>query len=325
MIVCLFLTGCQPNHLENGTWSLRSDELFLEMIVEPRMWSQKVCVNLVSTVVMTDGCVDVTVETMADEAWLSVPVHAGVGELTFQVRIQNGVVKVPHRGLDGFVEGILKPSRIPADDFTSFRQQTDLSIQAKRKAWEQGAFSLQNAEGDIKGALVFESSSVRILVFDRHWLTPNVQYASMITEGMDWIVSFDTEPQFFDEQTYIRIHLLDEEVTVPQGPVRQANDITYRLVSDPPDFTTLEQFKQQEIARSHHEEQVLLQDAIAQLQSRVATAESCMQWKASGPFWLGYEVITQWENGVCTFTITPEVLQYRRTFEGTLFTNGPMK
>ena len=62
--------------------------------------------------------------------------------------------------------------------------------------------SLQNTAGDTKGALVFDDDGVRVLVFDRHWLTPDVQYSSLETDGFDWIAEFETEPNLSPPPIY---------------------------------------------------------------------------------------------------------------------------
>ena len=171
--------------------------------------------------------------------------------------------------------------------------------------------------------MVFDGEGVRIFVFDRHWLTPEVQYAALETDGFDWIVEFDTEPQFLDSSTYIRIHFLERLVSIPQSVKRSENDIKYRMVPSPPSFDNLKLLQAQEIKRSEAEERIRLTEAVQHLAAKLTTDQKCIEWAGTGvlqtPFWMGYSVQTKWLNSQCVLYIEPETVQYRRTFIGTLY------
>ena len=161
---------------------------------------------------MTDNgkCVDASIEEVAAETTHIRFIVQAVGELEYTIRVQNDVIKIPAVGVQGFVEGILQAQSLEREQFTSNLRETKQRIERERQEWSDGAFSLQTADGQIKGALVFDGEGVRIFVFDRHWLTPDIQYALLETDGLDWIVEFDAEPQFLDSSTYIRIHFLEK-------------------------------------------------------------------------------------------------------------------
>lgn len=314
------LSACQEGHLEVGKWSFTSDEVLLDLMVLDGFWGQDVCVEMVSSVVMTDTCVSTNVDVQEDTHWLEIPVTTSVGDMNFTIRVHNGVVKVPQSSVDGYVEGVLMPGTLDSAALETRRTETTLRIEEHRKLWESGAFSLQNERGEVKGAMVFVQNEVRVMVFDRHWLTPEVQYSTVMQDGLDWLISFDSEPQFFDVPTYVRVHPLELKVSIPQGERRSTTDIQYNLVPHPPDFEALEILKQEQLEISLDEERLLISEHVQTVLRRLTSKDTCQSWTSSGalntPFWLGYDVYTVWDNLHCTVYVEPSIVQYRRAFSG---------
>ena len=318
-----WLCACQESILTTGTWSLTSDEVLLEVQISDDFWGQKACIDMVSSVVMTEeGCIPAEVDVADGVLWLEIPVITAVGDMNFIIRVHNGVVKVPQSSLDGYVEGVLNAVEVDSSLMDQQRRQTRLRIAEQRLLWETGAFSLQNEQNEIKGAFVFVQNEVRVMVFDRHWLTPEIQYSSIANDGLDWLISFEAEPQFFDVPTYVRVHPLELTVSIPQGERRSKEDIQYKLVPNPPPFEVLEVLKQKQIEVSIEEEQSMITEKLHQILSQLTTEEACLSWLASGvlqtPFWLGYDVSTSWEDHDCTVQIEPSIVQYRRVFTATV-------
>ena len=318
--------SCTDTSLQSGVSSFYGEDVWFEMHVDNGITGSTVCVYFATSVSMTpDGkCVEAVLESITDDTnRLRFLTEAGVGEVEYTVRIQNGVIKIPAIGTQGFVEGLLQSVPLETELFAARRVSTQKQIELERTYWADGAFSLQNTAGEVKGALVFDDEGVRIFVFDRHWLTPEVQYASLETDGFDWIVEFDTEPQFLDSSTYIRIHFLERLVSIPQSSKRSENDIQYRMVPNPPSFDQLKLLQFQEIERSEKEEQQRLTETVQSLAPKLTTDKACIEWPSSGvlqtPFWMGYSVQTKWVNSQCVVYIEPETVQYRRTFIGTLY------
>ena len=317
--------SCQSSSLKSGVSSFHDGETWFEMRVQHGVFGSSACVVFLNSVSMTNNgeCVDASLEEGGLETThIRFIVQAGVGELEYTVRIQNDVIKIPAVGTQGFVEGVLRPQSLKSGLFTSNLRETEHRIEQERQEWSGGAFSLQTADGQVKGALVFDGEGVRVFVFDRHWLTPDVQYSVLETDGFDWIVEFDAEPQFLDSSTYIRIHFLEKLVSIPQSSKRLDNDIQYRLVPDPPSFDVLMKLQSEEIETSLIDERNALTTAVKQLSERLQTEATCLDWMKSSaletPFWMGYKVRTKWLNDQCIFDIEPEMVQYRRTFTGTL-------
>ena len=317
--------SCRDARLQDGVYSFYDEDVWFEMRVDSGFTGSTVCVSFATSLSMTpDGkCVGAVLESSTDDTnQLRFLTEAGVGEVEYTVRIQNGVIKIPAVGTQGFVEGVLQSVPLEAELFSARCVSTQKQIELERTYWADGAFSLQNTTGEIKGALVFDDEGVRIFVFDRHWLTPEVQYASLETDGFDWIVEFDTEPQFLDSSTYIRIHFLERLVSIPQSSKRSDNDIQYRMVPNPPSFDQLKLLQSQEIERSEEEERQRLTETVQSLAPKLTTDKACMEWTESGalqtPFWMGYSVETKWVDSQCVLYIEPETVQYRRTFIGTL-------
>ena len=265
---------------------------------------------------------DATIEENQGLILIRFIVQAGVGDVEYTIRIQNDVVKIPGVGANGFTEGVLQPIPLDASLFESKKREVKQRVDRERQEWSDGAFSLQTQDGQIKGALVFDGEGVRIFVFDRHWLTPEIQYAVLETDGFDWIAEFESEPQFLDSSTYIRIHFLEKLVSIPQSSRRLESDIRYMLVPEPPTFDELRRLQTEQIKESLVDERNALVTAVNQLGKGLRNQESCLDWMKSSaletPFWMGYDVQTKWLNGQCAFEIEPEMVQYRRTFIGTL-------
>ena len=321
--------SCQSTSLKSGVSSFHEGDTWFEMRVDNGMFGPSVCVLFLNSVSMTSNgtCVEASVEQHSDDTThIRFIVQAGVGELAYTIRIQNNVIKIPSIGTEGFVEGVLENRPLDQIILSSTLQDTESKIERERQEWSDGAFSLQTTDGQIKGALVFDDEGVRIFVFDRHWLTPEIQYAVLETDGFDWLVEFDAEPQFLDSSTYIRIHFLEKLISIPQSSKRLDSDIQYRLVPDPPSFDVLMQLQSQQIEESLVDERNALTDAVQQLSERLQTETACLDWMKSSaletPFWMGYTVQTKWLNGLCVFEIEPEMVQYRRTFIGTLQSNS---
>ena len=318
--------SCTDTSLENGVFSFQGGDVFFEMRVRDELFNSAVCVSFLSTVSMTaDGeCVEAVVQQTTDDiTHVRFLTNAGVGEVEYTIRIQNGVIRIPTVGVEGFVEGVLEAKAIDESIFASRRVSVAQRLEQERQYWQEGAFSLQTLTGDVKGALVFDGEGVRVFVFDRHWLTPEIQYASLETDGFDWIVEFDTEPQFLDSSTYIRIHFLERVVSIPQSLKRSDTDIQYQMVPNPPSFDVLKQLQLKQIDRSVDEERQTLIEAVQQLAKNLTTDEACLDWMDSGalqtPFWMGYSVRTSWVDFQCVLYIEPETVQYRRTFIGTIY------
>ena len=313
-----WLCACQEGNLTSGTWSLTSDDVLFELQIVDEFFGQDVCVDMVSSVVMTEGCIAAEVDVVDGVQWFEIPVTTSVGDMDFIIRIHNGVVKLPQSSLEGYVEGVVTAGALDSNIKDEQRAQTRLRIAEQRLLWEAGAFSLQNEKKEIKGALVFVQNEVRVMVFDRHWLTPEIQYSSIAHDGLDWLISFEAEPQFFDVPTYVRVHPLELTVSIPQGERRSKEDIQYTLVPNPPDFEVLEVLKQTQIEVSLEEEQSMISEKVHQILSHLTTEETCLSWGTSGelqtPFWLGYEVSSSWGGHDCTIQIEPSIVQYRRVF-----------
>lgn len=321
-----FLWGCSSLPLEEGAWYWQTEDVAMEMRVAAGFLFDDICIDLTTSAVCTTDCVSATISVEDQETvLLTLPVEAAVGELDYTVRIQRGVVKIPHTGKDGFIEGILQKGVLSASDIDSWRTTKKQAILQRRQDWKQGAFGLQNQDGEIKGAIVFDGQEARVFVFDRHWLTPEIQYVPIVEDGLDWILEFDSEPQFFDEATYVKIHLLDGIVSIPQGTMRTEQDIEYRLVPNPPSFEQLQILKEKQIATSIVDEQTILKQAVESSAKYVNSPENCARWtslpNSNTPIWLGYQVATKWNGTGCDFLIEPEVLQYRRAFTGTISSN----
>lgn len=318
-----FLWGCSNVPLEEGAWHWQTEDVAMEMHVETGFLSDDVCIELTTSAVFTTDCVSANISVEDHEAvLLTLPVEAAVGRLDYTVRIQRGVVKIPHTGKDGFIEGMLQKGGLSASDIDAWRTMKEQAVLQRRQSWEQGAFGLQNQDGEIKGAIVFDGQEARVFVFDRHWLTPEIQYVPIVEDGLDWILEFESEPQFFDESTYVKIHLLDGILSIPQGTMRTDQDIEYRLVPNPPSFDQLQVLKEKQIAISIVDEQTILKQAVESSAKYVNSPESCVRWPtlplSNTPIWLGYQVATKWNGIGCDFLIEPEVLQYRRVFTGTI-------
>ena len=306
-----------------NTHSFTQDDVFFQIVETANIWGSSTCVTFVNAASMTsrDGCVEGSVEAKNGVRYVSFLAEAGVGEVAYTARIQNDVIKLPDLGPEGFVEAVLEERSLDSMALQAHQNVVQSRIAKHRTEWEEGAFSLQTTNGDIKGALVFDSDGVRIFVFDTHWLTPEVQYATLESDGLDWMAEFETEPQFFDSTTYIRIHFLENTVTIPHGPKRTAYDIEYKMVPRPPSFTELEELQNQQIQTSIQEEKEALIDAVNALYPIVNAEKTCTEWspeKTHSPIWIGYTVMPSWKNGQCEFLIEPETVQYRRTFIGTL-------
>lgn len=321
--------SCQNTSLKSGVSSFHEGDTWFEMRVDNGMFGSSACVLFLNSVSMsTNGtCVEASIEEVGtDTTHIRFIVQAGVGELAYTVRLQNDVIKIPSVGTSGFVEGVLQKQSLDRTAFSSSLRDTEQRIELERQEWSEGAFSLQTVDGQIKGALVFDGEGVRVFVFDRHWLTPEIQYAVLETDGFDWIVEFDAEPQFLDSSTYIRIHFLEKLVSIPQSSKRLDSDIQYRLVPDPPSFEVLMQLQSEQIEESLIDERNALTTAVKQLGERLPTETACRDWMQSSaletPFWMGYTVQTKWLEDQCVFDIEPEMVQYRRTFIGTLQPNS---
>ena len=317
--------SCKNASLKSGVSSYYSEDVLFEMHVSNGLFGSTVCASFITSASMTMGgeCVEAILESSAEDTiHLRFLALAGVGEVEYTVRIQNGVIKIPTTGVPGFEEGLLQSVPIEQELFERRRSSTQKRIDQERDYWTEGTFSLQTVSGEVKGALVFDGEGVRIFVFDRHWLTPDVQYASLETDGFDWIVEFDAEPQFLDSSTYIRIHFLERLVTIPQSSKRSESDIQYKMVPNPPSFETLRELQTKQIDQSLEDEQRTLMEAVRQLSSTLTTEQKCADWMNSGvlqtPFWMGYSVQTKWVSSQCVLEIEPETVQYRRTFIGTL-------
>lgn len=305
------------------TRSFTEGDVFFQLVEDSSLWGTSTCVTFLNSVSMTspDGCVNASVETKDGVTYVSFPAEAGVGEVTYTARVQNEVVKLPDIGSEGFVEGVLENQPISLQTLQERQQAVQTRILQHRQEWEAGAFSLQTSTGEIKGALVFDAEGVRIFVFDTHWLTPEVQYATLESDGLDWMAEFETEPQFFDSSTYIRIHFLEQTVSIPYGPKRTEYDIEYKMVPDPPSFEQLEQLQNQQILQSIVEEKESLIEAVNKIYAMVGNKNECVKWSpeyTKSPVWIGYSVTPSWKEDRCELYIEPETVQYRRTFVGTL-------
>ncbi len=317
--------SCKDASLQSGVSSYHSEDVLFEMHVGNGLFGSTVCASFVTSTSMTAGgeCVEAILESSAEDTrHLRFLTQAGVGEVEYTVRIQNGVIKIPTVGIPGFEEGLLQSVPLEQNLLETRRSSTQKRIDQQRRDWTEGAFSLQTASGEVKGALVFDDEGVRVFVFDRHWLTPEVQYASLETDGFDWIVEFDTEPQFLDSSTYIRIHFLEGLVTIPQSSKRSESDIQYQMVPNPPSFESLKELQTKQIDQSLEDERRTLTESVRQLAPILTTEQKCADWIHSGvlqtPFWMGYSVQTKWVDSQCALDIEPETVQYRRTFIGTL-------
>jgi len=313
--------GCNPSG--SKTRSFTQGDVLFQMVEDSFLWGTSTCVTFLNSVSMTspDGCVKASVETKDDVTYVSFLAEAGVGEVTYTARVQNEVVKLPDIGSDGFVEGVLENQALSVLKLQDRQQAVQTRIMKHRKEWEAGDFSLQTSAGEIKGALVFDAEGVRIFVFDTHWLTPEVQYATLESDGLDWMAEFETEPQFFDSSTYIRIHFLEQKVSIPYGPKRTKYDIEYKMVPNPPSFEQLEQLQNQQIQQSILEEKETLIEAVNKIYPMVSNKKQCEKLPpdyTKSPVWIGYSVTPSWKDGRCEFYIEPETVQYRRTFVGTL-------
>ena len=313
--------GCTSSG--SKTRSFTQGDVFFEMVEDSFLWGTSTCVTFLNSVSMTspDGCVKASVETKDGVSHVSFLAEAGVGEVTYTARIQNEVVKLPDIGSEGFVEGVLENQALSRLTLQEGQQAVQTRIVKHRQEWEAGAFSLQTSAGEIKGALVFDTEGVRIFVFDTHWLTPEVQYATLESDGLDWMAEFETEPQFFDSSTYIRIHFLEQTVSIPHGPKRTEYDIEYKMVPNPPSFEQLETLQNQQIQKSILEEKESLIEAVNKIYPMVDDKKQCVEWSpeyTKSPVWIGYSVTPSWKDDRCEFYIEPETVQYRRTFVGTL-------
>ncbi len=318
--------GCSTVPIEKGQWHWQTEDISMVLNVEQGLFSDDVCVDLVTSAVFTVGCVPANIDVESQgEVLLTIPVEAAVGRLEYTVRVQRGVVKIPHTGKTGFIEGALQKGTLSTFDGELWRSTNEQAILTRREAWVQGAFGLQNQQGEMKGAIVFDGEEARIFVFDRHWLTPEIEYVPIVEDGLDWILEFESEPQFFDEPTYVKIHLLDGVLSIPQGTMRTEQDIEYRLTPNPPSFEQLQVLQKKQISDSMIEEKTMLQQAVQNNAKYVGNAKDCLRWPSlpisQTPIWLGYTVSTSWNGTGCDFSIEPEVIQYRRTFTGVIQTN----
>ena len=138
-------------------------------------------------------------------------------------------------------------------------------VDRERQEWSDGAFSLQTTDGQIKGALVFDGEGVRIFVFDRHWLTPEIQYAVLETDGFDWIAEFESGTTVFRFIDLYSDSLLEKLVSIPQSSKRLDSDIQYMLVPEPPSFDVLRRLQTEQIEESLVDERNALVTAVNQL------------------------------------------------------------
>ena len=71
-------------------------------------------------------------------------VQAGVGELEYTVRIQNGVIKIPSVGEQGFVEGRSSDSTTRKDTIVIEYDETKQRIERERQEWAAWCIFLAN-------------------------------------------------------------------------------------------------------------------------------------------------------------------------------------
>ena len=127
-----WLCACQEGSLTSGTWSITSDDVLFELQIVDNFFGQDVCVDMVSSVVMTAGCIPAKVDVADGVHWLEIPVTTSVGNMDFIIRVHNGVVKLPQSSLDGYVEGVLTDVELDSHLMNEQREQTRLRIAEQR-------------------------------------------------------------------------------------------------------------------------------------------------------------------------------------------------
>lgn len=316
----LFLgLSCFDNiEISNGFYS--SEHGYVDIQMQAGWFRSDICLELVSNLMMTDGCVNPEIRLNAEQVWLDVPIVTGVGPAEVGIQVTPEDIYIPLDSFGTVWQWTKQSLPYSNEERIILIDQANEQIQQFTNAWAKGTFALLNPEGDIKGALVFSNDEVRIFVFDLFWYTPVVQYSTIVEENGDWLLYFESEPTFFDEVSVLRVHPLQNIVTVPRGNFPTKQDIRYHLSSDPPSFVELKKLAEIQRQESVQAEQEWLQQEASRLLKDLTTEEGCLSWNPSSldvNRLVGYQYSMEWTTE-CEFVIGPVEEQHTRRFSGRL-------
>jgi hypothetical protein len=273
---------------------------------------------------ITEECAPVDIRLDSGHTWLDVPVVTGVGSAEVAIQVTEENIYIPIDSLGTLWSFSIQSIPHSSQDRVILIEQAKEQIRQSANAWTKGTFAMLNTEGDVKGALVFSNDEVRIFVFDRFWYTPEVQYTTIVEENGDWLLYFESEPTFFDEVSVLRVHPLQNIVTVPRDNVPTKQDIRYHLSPEPPSFAELNKLAEMQLQESVQSEQQWLQQEANRLLKDLTTKARCMSWTPS-PLdvnrRVGYQYSMEWTTE-CEVVIEPIEVQHTRRFSGRLSVLG---
>lgn len=318
--IALFLqigVGCQTNP-SMYTGYAEFDGGVLQIRVESKLFSNKICVELYTPLMMTDGCAVGKPVKLSQKDWIEVPVETGVGSGSVSFQITDMRVYMPLDSLGTIWSADFVLGVYPQDEINSMKVRAQQQMNKEKTIWGKGSFGLVDTDNHIRGAIVFEEERARVFVFDRFWYTPEVQYTNIVPDGGDWLLYFESEPQFFDEVSVLRIHPLQRLATIPRNSLPSSEDIQYTLQPNPPDFEHLQALANAQVKASNAAEVEWLKKESTRILQSLLTKNQCEGWTATNidvNRLVGYELETFWDKQ-CSLRVSTELEQHTRRYSG---------
>jgi len=270
----------------------------------------------------TDGEVLADVERDPDGSfWLYFAVQTGLGEAVSALRIEGDSGVLPLGERPG--EDVLRLRRTALDEarLVGASVASATGLQAARRAWESGAFLLQQ-DGETVGEVRFRGDAPPLVgVYDEWWLTPRPVEASVVARGAELVLGFDVEPSIQGEGALLRVNVPLQTAVAPIGEVPVEEERRFSLVPGHLDEATRNASIQASIAAADRLERTIVEEHAVRLGRAAQRSQTdCASWDEIRADWevifAGYELSIDATPDGCAVSIETSRRQHGRRFKG---------
>ena len=262
------------------------------------------------------------------EVWLSVPVETGVGEgqAALWWSPSAGLARLPLGGRAGELELSFE---VTARAGGPVPESALASIAAEARAWDEGAFLLEDEGGRVVGAIELAGAQVppRVGVWDPLWLSDGLVPAARADDGGDLVLQFPAAPQLGDGESMLRLNVATRRVVVPAAPTPSPMDRWLLARPGRLDDAAMEAAIAVAVDAADQAERAWVGEVGPKLARAVRGPGGCGTVADADPAWAlmleGYDTeVHAAADSTCWVLLEPRTVQHRRRFRGWVSEGG---